>query len=270
MDPLITIGTAIGTSLLTNFATKGDSEPIKTLNDIWYLAFGRMQLFADKKRTENKVHLEEYQKELVHEISSIPDDNLIEPPLSVVGPALEASVYYIEEEILRKMFARVISSSMDNRKNSRTHHSFVEIIKQLSPLDAKNLEIIMSEDTLPIVNYGIELGISSYEVFHRYIFLHNENEDVNSVASSLINLQRLGLISIDFSKTLFNLQEYNRFENHPLYFELENQMKSEEFLNNNLNIIQEYKIKMEEIHPKIEKGYVELTPLGKDFIYVCL
>lgn len=100
MDP-ITIGTAIDTSLITSFATKGDSEPIKTLNDIWYLAFGRMQLFADKKRAKHKTFLDAYQNELVQEISAIPEENLIEPPLSIVGPALNSAQYYIEEEVLR-------------------------------------------------------------------------------------------------------------------------------------------------------------------------
>jgi len=161
MDP-ITIGTAIGTSLITSFATKGDSEPIKTLNDIWYLAFGRLQLFSDQKRAKHEAFLESYKNELVQEISAIPEENLIEPPLSIVGPALEASQYYIEEDSLRSMFAKLVAASMDSSKSNYAHHSFVEIIKNLSSLDAQNMSLFKTEEFHPLAQFGIKTNSKQF------------------------------------------------------------------------------------------------------------
>ncbi|MBO0586480.1 DUF4393 domain-containing protein [Sporosarcina sp. E16_8] len=268
MDP-ITIGTAIGTSLITSFATKGDSEPIKTLNDIWYLAFGRMQLFADKKRAKNKTFLDVYQNELVQEISAIPEENLIEPPLSIVGPALNSAQYYIEEEVLRKMFSKIISSSMDNRKSSRAHHAFVEIIKQLSPLDASNLKVFQHRNKLPIVNYGINIGFNGNVIFHPHVFIHNQDcNDSDAIASSLINLQRLGLINIEYSKGFLDEELYKDFDSHELLDKISKMIDSDEF-SENAELLRDV-INLEHVSTRIEKGTVEVTPLGKDFIFTCL
>ncbi|MBT2721454.1 DUF4393 domain-containing protein [Bacillus sp. ISL-46] len=79
---------------------------------------------------------------------------MIEPPLSIVGPALEASKFYIEEEELRSMFAKVVAASMDNRQASYVHPAFIEIIKQLSPVDALVISSFSDESKQPIVNIG--------------------------------------------------------------------------------------------------------------------
>lgn len=50
---LVTIGTAIGTSLLTNFAGKSECAPIKTLNDLWYLTFGKLELIVEQKKAKH-------------------------------------------------------------------------------------------------------------------------------------------------------------------------------------------------------------------------
>ncbi|WP_267814141.1 Abi-alpha family protein [Staphylococcus aureus] len=49
-------------------------------------------------------------------MSSVPENNLQEPQFSLLGPALEASKFYISEKTLSNMFAKLIASSMDDRK----------------------------------------------------------------------------------------------------------------------------------------------------------
>lgn len=130
---LITAGTALASFV----AGKGAKAQLQTVDDLWYLVFNPITQMADKKRVENEYNINQYRNTLGSMLLNIPEENLQEPPLSIVGPALDASKYYIEEEKLRNMFAKVISSSMDNRISDMVHHSFVEIIKQLSPRDAK-------------------------------------------------------------------------------------------------------------------------------------
>lgn len=258
MDPL-TIGTAIGTSIITSFATKGNSEPIKTLNDIWYLAFGKMGLFVDQKRVKHQALVESYKNELVQAVSEIPEENLIEPPLSIVGPALEASKFYIEEDTLRKMFAKLVAASMDNRKSPIAHQAFIEIIKQLSPFDAQNLALFTTDTHLPLANYCLEKNQSSRIVVTSNVFLSNpDNDDIPAIRSSITNLQRLGLVTFRFDVSLKGDQIYEIFKIHP-YFN--NLMKDLEFIDNEDYLNAKF---------SVDKGVIELSPFGSDFIRVCL
>ena len=72
------------------------------LADIVNLAFTpiiRTRVVRDKK-------LELFLLELEKEIKKIPEENVIEPPLNIVGPALEdVGKYYHEQEYLRKCHA---------------------------------------------------------------------------------------------------------------------------------------------------------------------
>ena len=107
-------------------------SPQQTFHDIWHLIFGGFHNFVEKKRISRVVDLENFKMSLEHKIADIPKGSLVEPKLSTLGPALEASKYYIEEEQLREMFAKLIASSMDNRVDSKVHPAFVEIINSTS------------------------------------------------------------------------------------------------------------------------------------------
>ena len=81
--------------------------------------------------------------------------------MSILGPALEASKFYIEEEDIREIFASLLAASFDSSKSSLLHHSFVEIIKQLSPLDARNLKFIAQKQRCPVAKYLLEFETGS-------------------------------------------------------------------------------------------------------------
>lgn len=158
---------------------------------------------------------------------------------------------------------------MDNRKSSRAHHAFVEIIKQLSPLDASDLKVFQHRNKLPIVNYGINIGLDGTAIFHSHVFIHNKDcEDSDAIASSLNNLQRLGLIDIDYSKGLFDEKLYKDFETHELLDKISKMIDSEEF-SENAELLRDV-INLEQVSTRIEKGTAKVTPLGKDFIFTCL
>ena len=102
----------------------------QTLQDAWELAFGGFGSFVEKKRAERMHNVEAFKKSLQNEVAAIPADQVCEPKLSVIGPALEASKYYLEEPELREMFAKLIASSMTTDTSELVHPSFTEIIKQ--------------------------------------------------------------------------------------------------------------------------------------------
>lgn len=116
------------------------SGPIQTLQDWWYVKFGyKASDQAALLKAKQEANVEKLKRDMLNEVDQIPIENIQEPKLKILGPVLDASRYYIEEEELRMMFAKIIASSLNNRKNNIIHSSFVEIIKQLDVLDAKLL-----------------------------------------------------------------------------------------------------------------------------------
>ena len=172
--------------------------------------FGRFNHFIAKKKIDDELELEYYEKNkaLIHEnnfkqylaeisnaVESVPEEKLVEPKLDIVGPAIEASKYYISNEEIRNMFVKLIGSSINLDTTNQVHHSFVEIIKQLSPLDASNLRVLSKSDQYPMSSYKVIVGDdNSFRILRPILWLYaesNKNIDLNAV--SITNLVRLGL-----------------------------------------------------------------------------
>ncbi|MDA1545817.1 DUF4393 domain-containing protein [Bacillus cereus group sp. TH253LC] len=250
MDPIIT---AAVTSFATTLATNGTKAPLETLDNLWYLAFGKLNHFAEKKKAKHQHSLEEYKNSIAKKIISIEDNDLQEPQMSVVGPALEASKYYIEEENLREMFANIIAASMDKNKSPNVHHAFVEIIKQLSPEDARNILLFKKESNYPIVSFVNILHSGGHHVINTNVF-YGHNSDIihgNENASSITNISRLGLVSISYDEHYTTPIKHDIYRNST-YFKL---LESAHNPNGRIGLIE---------------GIVSLTPLGQNFIKICL
>lgn len=253
------------TKAVVDLTKNSDSPPIKTFNNLWYFAFGNFDLFVDKMRIKHQKDREEYEKEIFSKLCSIPAENLIEPTLGIVGPALDASKFHIGEPELRKMFAKVIAASMDERTFQNVHHSFVEIIKQLSPLDAQNLDIFKGrkEKMLPVAEYRLRDDVvqEGFRTLATHVFLSNKNcQDISMTGMSITNLLRLGLIEINYSFKVDGENTYDIFENHPYY--IENKAKY-----GTIKYPKEPKL-LDKLY--FVEGIASVTPLGKAFLKVCL
>ena len=227
--------------------------PIQTLQDWWYVNYGHdVSNQAALLREKNEIDVENLRNSTLQEVATIPPENVQEPPLKILGPALEASKYYIEEEELRSMFAKILASSFDNRKNSIIHPSFVEIIKQLDVTDARILQFLKGQNPLagspiPIMKAVIRSD-SGYKIVFPIIYFINGTEGINELSSSLTNLERLGLLKIEDDKYSTIDSDYD-------------------FIRNNFTVQQ-----VLQYHPDIsfEKMCFSITPLGMNFLEVCL
>ncbi|MGQ9412745.1 DUF4393 domain-containing protein [Streptococcus pluranimalium] len=242
------------TAFATTMATKGAEAPAQTFNNLWQYVFGPVDNYLISrinKRQDNNIA---YAKSITEKAEKIPKENIQEPPISILGPGLEASKFYIDEHELREMFANLLASSFDNRQNDIIHQSFIEIIKQLSPADAENLKIFFdSPISLPIANYLVDRGDGKRQPLKDYIFLSNPKLlNIDKQASSITNLKRLGLIDISFEKWLSDDNHYSKIDNN--------------------NLIDEYNSELQKENQKIsvEKGIAFLTPFGRDFCRICL
>ncbi|EGE26893.1 hypothetical protein EA1_04602, partial [Moraxella catarrhalis O35E] len=117
--------------------------PLQTLQDIWFVVYGHKWHYkVESIKAQQAMNIQAMQNNIQTGIEKIPANALKDPNVAIIGPALEASRFHMNEENIREMFANLIVSAMDERKDGQMHHAFVEIIKSLSPLDAKNLKYL--------------------------------------------------------------------------------------------------------------------------------
>lgn len=223
-----------------------------------------------KGQIKKDCEFELYKEKIHSDISVIPAENLVAPALNIVGPAIEASKFYIDDGEIRNMFSKLISSSMDDRINEFTHPSFIEIIKQLSPLDAQIITRFKENSVLPIIKLRLILNDNSGSDFKVHI-LDNDVEKTDLISSSVSNLIRLGIVDVSYDSCLTSKSVYEVFENNPIYLDRMSRHKaliSSGILEAN-NAITDI-LMIENREPKIVKGIISLTPFGSNFIKVCL
>lgn len=278
MDELINniINTAVipaGAVFGTIYANGVGKKSVELFNDFWDLTFGGIHLIAEKKRTKLANDIEDYRIKIYNKLSDIPEENIQEPPLNIIGPALEASKYYIEEEKIREMFANLIAASFDNRKSDKVHKTYVQIIKELTTLDANNL-LYLNMGKKPIAEFILKNKEKNiWDIMKTNIFLSNVSQNINDNAISVSNLELHGLVKIDYENYLSEEENYKIFKEIQLYKDLENvakirkeeleKLKNSPNYDNNLN----YEVMLNEI--EIKKGIILLTPLGENFVSIC-
>lgn len=187
-----TIFIAAMTALATSLASKGAEGPAHTLNLLWQATFGRVDKPLEEylaKRNHDKI---KYIEEIDKETSKIPVDKIKqEIDISLVGPALEASKYYIGNAVLRSMFDKLIAASLDQRHNGEVHHAFVEIIKQMNPLDAQMLSDLKNPS---YVLYYLTNQHGRGYVYENLYMSDRFQEPFEESSLAISNLERLGLI----------------------------------------------------------------------------
>lgn len=245
----------IGTSFITSLAAKGITGPAETINDLWKASFGYpIHYFSEKRRIKYELNLKKFEKELTDKILEIPKENIQEPKESIIGPALEASKYYFDEKEIRDMFANLITSSMDSTYNGLVQHSFVEIIKQLSPHDAKLFASFNESEA--IIDIILENDKGHYYRLLSDFFISDSFSNYTQNSISLINLEKQGLIKIFYDMHLTNDLYYSKYENSTCYKEIKE--KSWGPVDNLPSKV------------SMKKYKFEITPLGQAFKKVCI
>ncbi|MEX3715767.1 DUF4393 domain-containing protein [Cytobacillus horneckiae] len=245
----------------------------ETLSSVWDIVFGNIDFYAQRKNYERQLSFESFKNMVDEKASSISSDKLQEPELYIIGPTLEASKYYFENDVLRELFANLIASSINTDFQTYTHPSFVDIIKQLSPLDANVLRSFNNVSNHPIVNIHRIIGSRGF-ILHKNIYLKEGLcDDLPQISMSLTNLQRLGLVSTNYTNS-FEDFEYNHFREHKEYKSLkEHAMLSNATFEFNDDLPKDILESMPGLDNQdviLEKGIVDLTSLGSSFLKVCI
>ena len=118
------------------------------MNNAEKAALQKWKQSVDDELRKHTSAIEEFKNEVMMQLCKINEENLTSPLINIVGPAFENARYHIRDEKLRRMFARLIVSSMDRSRQASTHPAFAEITNQLSPFDARFLDMI-SRESIP-------------------------------------------------------------------------------------------------------------------------
>lgn len=209
----------------------------------------------DNRLAKHETCLEELNKQIFTLLGSVPPENVVIPQFNVICAAIEAAKYQIDDENLRSMFAHLIVSSMDCERNNLTHPSFVEIIKQLTPDEAKILKIMPIKPDFkpcePIVDicYEKEQRDGVFTYFSNLSVLGFEAccEYPKNISAYISNLCRLGIAEIPDGQ-LADIWRYDKIKQSEFYLETISQLEC----------------------PSIRYKMFGLTELGITFCGICL
>lgn len=218
---------------LDSALTPVGKEVGERLADIVSLVF--TPVIKAKARRDNNLKL--FLEDLDKKVNEIPEDKLQEPPLNIVGPALDdVAKFYYDEEYLRKLFANLIASSMN--KDCYVHPSFIKTIEQLSPDDAqiiykvlvplglnfsdhvKNIFIAGEFTLIFIEGSNLKRWQDATLLFTipREIKVPRRYPDQLALKRGLTNLERLGLIFFsDLRKSNYKLELFPNVPNNGVY-----------------------------------------------------
>lgn len=131
----------------------------------------------------------------------IPEEKLTEPEPYVAVPAIQQLSYCYDSKELRELYANLLVSSMNADTKFNVHPAFVDIIKQITPDEAKLLKVLPHDTVtlLPLMdvqlNFGAEKGY--FTLLRNYSNIGRGTcEYPELINNYLENLNRLEIISI--------------------------------------------------------------------------
>lgn len=163
-----------------------------------------------------------FPSELNEKLAEVPQENLVEPPASIAAPILQALTFAHEDKNLKEMFLNLLKSTMDSRVSSHAHPGFVDVIRQLSPEEARLLSGVLKQEVpWPIVQIRIsKLNGTVYNLIRTHV-MNICDEEVNlPVVISRLDLMienwiRLGLVNVQYTEKLNDAGIYDWVDARP-------------------------------------------------------
>lgn len=198
---------------------------------------------------------------LAQKLKDVAAEKIVTPDAMVAGPALEALKYTGHKEELADMYASLLATAMDCDTLLNAHPAFVEIIKQLSPDEAKIIAYMSKNGgSQPKIDIRATVAVNSGT--GRWALMHYSHAvgyancgHPGMQASYWVNLQRLGLLDLRGDYVLNpkdGVDQYERIIGDAVVQKLEEEIVAEGRF------------------ADIRKGAVVMTPFGFQFCDACL
>lgn len=193
-----------------------------------------------------------FQQDLEQATAHIRAEDLVEPKALLAAAVLQGLTFSHDDENLKSLFLSLLSTAMNGKSSENAHPAFVEIIKQLSSLEAGLLNLIFrSSGTIPIVQLRREAtdgnGFDQFvnHVLNLHIDANKPTNDPQLVRTAFDNWERLGLIRVKYDEHFVDAGAYS-------------------WVNNNAQMIL-----FRSIHPdrkiNFERGILRITDFGTAF-----
>lgn len=207
---------------------------------------------------QREYNVTETKKLLEEKLQNTPPELIESPEPYIAVPAMQYISYCMDNEELREMYANLLANSMNKVVKNGVHPGFVEIIKQLSPDEAKLLGYIHRQETgIPMIFLNVRKKSGGTLVLDNGFTNATELCGCEYPLESekyCDNLERLGLLKRSKELHFIDRKIYHTLKAHS-YITL--QKKHAEQHDNVLKV--EY----------IE-GSAELTEFGKAFCNICI
>ncbi len=201
---------------------------------------------------------------VAYRLGKIPKENVITPKINVVGPALEALRFSGEENELANLYSKLIASSMNKDTATKAHPAFVEIIKQLSPDEARIVGQFIYLKPICLLDVRGEFisqqGHISHEgvtVLSNFSYIGREAgiEFLDLMPSYIDNICRLGLAEIPKDFVYGDIELYQILERDPI-------VQQKKFSIENMSSPQ--------MRCVLTRKGLRITDLGKQFADICV
>jgi hypothetical protein len=193
---------------------------------------------------------------VTEKLRDVPPERIVSPSPTIAGPVLEALRFAGHEPTLRELYANLLATSLDSSTALQAHPAFVEIIKSLSPDEARVLAAFVGIEGHAIVDVQLHgLPNGGFEIVFENLSFVGEAADCEHsdlVPAYLNNLCRLGLLEIPPSQYFSDPALYERLERHPVVESLRASAA-----------VQGRTI-------ECDPGAARLTPFGKQFCRACV
>jgi Abortive infection alpha len=188
----------------------------------------------------------------------VPPERIVSPKPHVAVPVIEALRYTGSEPLLSDMYANLLASAMDKSTARGVHPSFVEIIRQLTPDEAKLVSLFVRDIQFPLVT------VRSSDVLQKgaYIDMLENYSHLGRIAGCeyaemtpeyLGNICRLGLAEIPMYISIPDNGVYKSLESAPIVVDLMEKINAE------TGRVAE-----------IERGGLFVTQFGRQFGRICV
>jgi hypothetical protein len=148
----------------------------------------------------------------------IPEKQRKTPDPEIAVPLIQSLTYTVHNDTLREMYLNLLANSMDTAMDKNVHPSFVDLIKQMSSLDAKVFEKTASKiGYQKIINPHVAIK-NQDKIFLNsapewFIGWKIEGYDIFDTSASMLRLRKFGLIELMFDQTAGN-ESYDELKTH--------------------------------------------------------
>lgn len=193
-------------------------------------------------------------------LKNVKPEDIVTPKPNVAGPVLEALRYTGHEESLSDLYANLLAASMDKKTASSAHPAFAEIIKQLTPDEAKLVGLFVHNIALPLLNVRNEYRVSEQGKSGGFDIIVNHSmlgqmagcEHPDLVPTYIDNLCRLGLAEVP---------ENYQYTGIGIYEPLEQAMQP---------VLQAITAASPDRHGVFRRKALLVSVLGKQFARICV